>query len=512
MDLFDEDLLEEKKKVKKIGKGIIIAAVIVVILIIGVVIVMSYLQSQKLGAYVDGTQINFAADTYYVEDTGKIYISIKNVAKTLGYNYYNGEYGKASEDDKKGFVEKLETEAVSFETNSKKIYKTVLKDKTDTLTNNESNYMYIDEPIKYINGKLYTTMEGINEIYNVKISYNQDKNKFVMYTLPYLVTSYTSTVANYGYKELAPDFVNQKAMASDMLVVRREDGKMGVINPDGTEIIGAKYSNITYLETTNEFVVENNNKVGLVNNLGTTKISLDYDQIRLLDNDSGLYIAKSNDYYGVLNKQGDKIIYLEYDSIGIDNSLYNSSDITNPYLLYNTCIPVQKNKKWGLYDKTGKLVLPIEFDMMGCVISTGQTASANNALLLSDYEAIIVGKILREDDQDKKKYAVYNALGDMLVDLRIDSIYYIIQNGKEIYEMEVDGKRGNVDDVFKQNGISKINKDIIDTTQGSGDININQNIISNGTQTQNVTTENTQQGGQEESPTSEGQATEEIQE
>lgn len=59
MDLFEDDLLQEKKKVKKIGKGIIIAGVIVVILIIAVVVAIGYFQSKQLGTYIDGVATAF---------------------------------------------------------------------------------------------------------------------------------------------------------------------------------------------------------------------------------------------------------------------------------------------------------------------------------------------------------------------------------------------------------------------------------------------------------------------
>ena len=61
--------------------------------------------------------------------------------------------------------------------------------------------------------------------------------------------------------------------------------------------------------------------------------------------------------YGVINKQGSVVIYPEYDEIGVDKTLYKDVDITNPYLLYNNCIPVCKDKKWGIYNTVGKLLM-----------------------------------------------------------------------------------------------------------------------------------------------------------
>ena len=495
MDLFEDDLLEEKKKVKKIGTGIIIAAVIVVILIIGVVAALSYYQSKQLGMYVDGMGFGLSSSTVIVEESGKIYISIKDVSDAFGYKYYNGTYGTASEDTKKGFVQtKADEEVASFEMNSKKIYKILLN---DNARNNEYDYLYIDEPVRYVNGNLYTTLDGIKRIFNVDISYDQNTNKISAYTLAYLDQYYTTNIASFGYNQIDERFYNLKTIPNGMIVVKNDSGKYGVIDTQGKEIIGAKYSEITYIEATNEFLVENNDKVGMVNNLGRTRIALEYDDLKLLDNDSGLYIAKNNNRYGVINKQGTTIIHLEYDEIGIDKTLYKDTEITNPYLLYDTCIPVLRNKKWGIYNKTGKLLVPIEYDTIGCVVTTNQNASANNALLLSDYEAIIIGKNVEENNETQKSYAVVNTRGEFLVQFGssergniVNSIYYVTENGEDIYQIEVNGKTGNLDEVFKANNIQKVNKDIIDPESEGGGININQNIISNeDSQTQESTGE-----------------------
>ncbi len=495
MDLFEDDLLEEKKKVKKIGTGIIAAIVVVVILIIGVIVALSYYQSIQLGMYIDGMAYGITDSTIIV-DSGKVYVSIKDISKSLGYTYYNGVYGAASEDTKKGFVQTNTAEEVaSFEMNSKKIYKILLN---DNAKNNEYDYIYIDEPIRYINGNLYTTMDGMKRIFNVDISYNQETNKVSIYTLSYLDQYYTTGIANWGYNQVDERFYNLKSIPNGMVIVRNDIGKYGVVDTNGKEIIGAKYSDITYIEATNEFLVENNQKVGVVNNLGRTKIALEYDDLKLLDNDSGLYIAKLNNKYGVINKQGAIVIYIEYEDIGVDKTLYKDTEITNPYLLYNNCIPVCKDKKWGIYSVTGKLLVPVEYDTLGCVVTTSQSGSANNAILLSDYEAIIIGKNVEENNEGKKRYAVVNARGEFLVQFgsNIDSIYYITENGEDIYQIEVNGQKGKLDEVFKANGIEKVNKDIIDAEEGGGDINMNQNIIANNSTTEtaaNVTEETTEQ-------------------
>ena len=51
-------------------------------------------------------------------------------------------------------------------------------------------------------------------------------------------------------------------------------------------------------------------------------------------------------------------------------------------------LPVKKDEKWGIYNKNGKLILPIEYDSIGCVVGTASTKSAGDVVTIDDYEDI----------------------------------------------------------------------------------------------------------------------------
>lgn len=472
MDIFDEDILKEKQKNNKVKIIIIILIAVLAVAAIVIFMMINYLQAKQLAVYVDGVAISFSEDTFITDENGKLYIAAKNVASKLGYSYFNGTYGVLSEDTTKCHV-RNEYEAASFEANSKTIYKTSTQKSEDT------EYFYIDNPVKFVNGKLYITPEAFEVIFNATFSYDTTSNNIRMYTLDYLTTYYTSKMASYGYKEIVSDYNNRKTMIADMIVVKREDGKVGIIDLAGNEIIGAKYDAITYVETTKEFFVQNNSKVGLVSRTGKTKISSSYDKIDLIDTDLKLYLVQNNGKYGVLDENENKIIYLEYDKIGIDRSLYKNTNITNQYLLFNNCIPVQRDKKWGMYDKKGQLILPIEYDGIGCVVTTSQSGNRNNAVILPDYEAIIVEK----DD----KYGIVNSLGRLFVTTFLDSIYSVTESGEEIFEFEYQGSRIRLDTFLEENGIKKVSKDVVDTNTQT-DMN---NVMNTTNNTSSNTTTNT---------------------
>ena len=286
MDLFEEmngDQVIGKKKKSKTPKIIIAIIIILLVVIMGIVGVMMYLKTLTTKFYVDGANKEMNENYFQITEDGKIYISISDIAQLLGINYYNGEYGKISEDTSMGYVA-FSDEIVTFEANSNKIYK------IDTSESDETySYMYLDEELKYSNRKLYTTPDGIKKILNIGFEYDKDINIFSM---DYLNTYYTEKIANYGYKKLSDNFCNIKALKNDILVVEKEDGKKGVIKSDGTEIVGPKYDEIKYLENTGDYMVKSGNKVGIINGQGKSKISLDYEEVKMLDEDLGLYVVK----------------------------------------------------------------------------------------------------------------------------------------------------------------------------------------------------------------------------
>ena len=474
MDLFDNEELfkEEKKKVKKKGIIIISCIVVAIILIIGIVVAMMYFQSLEWGISVNGVGVQLKDTTIITdEQTGKVFVSISDIAPYVtGYTYLHGEYGNNSEDNTSGVVQCAD-EAVEFHANENKINKIQLKEDTN---DNEYGYMYLSEKIKYANGQLYAYVEDLNPLLNAKVTYNAETNKITLYGTEFLYEQYQASIANLGYTSLDPSFVNKKALASDIIVAKKSDGLTGIVTPEGKEIAGPRYTSVQWLETTEEFLVESNDKYGIISELGQSKISMNYDSIKLLDKDAGLYVVESNDKYGVINKSERQILYAEFDQIGVDKTQFPSLKDENQYLFYDSIIPVERDDKWGLYNINGEVILPVEYDSIGCVVSSQQTKSSNNAILLEDYEGIIVGKQMNESDTNKK-YAVYNPLGEQLVGFLLDNIFYRTENGEDIYYLEMNDQQGNLDEVFRANGIRKVSTSVNDS-------NLNNNLnINNGT-------------------------------
>lgn len=492
MNLLENEEQIRKNKNTKIIMGIIIAC-IVVLMILGAVVLLQIQNVQKnmIKLTVDSKSISKISDSLFLIEDDTVYVSIRDFAELVGYKGYNGDY--TSEGLSKGYIQN-DNEEASYTLNSNKLYKKLL-------ATNDNEYYTLDKPVKIQNDKLYMDLSGVQIATNCAISYDANNKKFTVYTLPYLVKAYTEKFTDTDLAEENADFSNQKALLYNMVVVRSLDadgkptGNYGVKSADGTEIIGTKYKSLKFLESTSEFIVETENgKMGILSSKGATKIAPAYDEIKQIDKNLNLYLVKNNNKYGVINQQGNVIIYTEYDQIGVDTTQFESNNIKNPYLLFDNCIPVLRDKKWGFFDKTGKQVVVNKYDEIGCVIGTQEGTSNQNLLIIPEYEAIVVG--MADKQNSNKKYGLVNSRGEELIGCVLDKLYSVRTSGQDIYYMEQikdeqTTVRRDVIEWLQQNGkkkptVSNNNATTSGTTQ-TNTVN-SQNQTTTQTQTQNQAT------------------------
>ena len=472
MNLLDEDFSNNKtKKTSNLIKIIIVFIVLIVIAIIGIVAYMMYLQGSVLRVYVDDMENADFENLLVVEQDGTMYVPIRAIANYLGYNSYNGEYSNKSEDNSKCYVE-CEGEAANLTLNSNKIYKLNLEENDNNYT-----YVYMDKPVKAINGELYITTDGMQKAFNASFFYDQEKNRITIYTTQYLINAYTNTILNYGYTKISDVFENEKAVAKNMLVVTDEK-HYGVINPsDGTEILECKYDDIRYQEATGDFIVCSDDKYGIIGIDKKTKVTISYDSIELMDYDAGLYLVSKNSRYGVIDLKGNNIIYAENEQIGVDISRFEDNDLKTGYILVNNLIPVMKNSKWGLFDTKGNQVVEFEYDSLGYVANNSREAT--NLLVIPDYN-VIVACI---DD----RYTLLNSSGEQPIKAFVDDIYMVINGGEKQYLMTANNRTYDVEDYLDKLGV--LESESTNTT--------------NTNTTSNTTADNTQSNNQGNSETAE---------
>ncbi len=433
MELIGTNAQEKNKKTKKIMIGIIITIVLLLIASFIILGVIYYLKQGQFKLYIDG-KVSKTSDDLFIFEGDTVYVSIRDIANMVGYQYYNGGYKQYTEDETKCYVES-ENEVCTLEMDSTIIYKTPPE-------NLDYEYYTLTTPVKRINGKLYITAEGISVACNLKFYYDANKNQVTIYTLPYYTNYY---VTNYKTSAISENFKNQKALLYNLLVVQNIDNtqsasrniRYGVykIGENGiTEVVGTKYTDIEFIESTQEFIVKTTeNQVGIITADGKTKVQPQYDSLKQIDKDLNLYLATSNNKKGVIEKNGKILIYLEYDEIGLDTSKFQDDDIKNPYILYNNAIPVKQNGKWGMYDIRGNLILPIEYDGFGCITNDKTKSSI---LLIPDVKAIVVSKLYDIEKQGKQNYyGVVDFQGKVLMLTGLQSVYSVTNNGIKEYTM-----------------------------------------------------------------------------
>lgn len=477
MNIIEESFQEKQKKDKtKLVKRIILVVIIILVLaIIGIAITMVYLDKAKLRVYVDGKINDEVKDLLVIQEDGKIYIPIKEIAPYIGYESYNGDYRDKSEDKSRCYIQ-CEDEVANFTLNSNKIYKLSTKSKSNT--GEDYDYFYADEPIKAMNGILYTDTVGFEEAFNTVFNYDRNNNRIQIYTMPYLIQSYTNSVLDYGYSKIDDDFENQKAILESMLIVQRDgSGTIGVINCDtGDVLIEPKYDDIEYLQDTNDFLVTSNKKVGILSNSGELKVQLLYDSLELMDSDSGLYLAERDGKYGVIDTNGSIKIHLEYDEIGVDITRFTNNDIKNKFILADNLIPVKKDKLWGFFDKTGKQLVDFKYESFGYIASNNRDAM--NLLVIPEYNMIVAKR--------DGKYALVNSEGEETVPNILDDAYMTISSGVTYYYMTYNDKRYDIEDYLDAVGVEKIEEGVI---SGSSNNGANNNETNGNTETTNNTEE-----------------------
>jgi len=128
--------------------------------------------TNKNKIYIDNEQVTTpVGDVLLITTEGKKFLSLKELTSLIGYNYFNGEYSKFSEDIDKCYIENIvqiqensengkETtknirNIVGLEVNSNKIYKTNSESKLDY------EYIQISDEILQYEKNLYISIDDV---------------------------------------------------------------------------------------------------------------------------------------------------------------------------------------------------------------------------------------------------------------------------------------------------------------------------------------------------------------
>ena len=105
---------ERENKSKKILIILLIIAVILAIIIFITMMILKGTLPKDLRLNVDSKYVQIPSELFVFDNqTQEIYISLRDIASLIGYEYYNGEYNKYTEDTKKCYLQS-EKQIVGF--------------------------------------------------------------------------------------------------------------------------------------------------------------------------------------------------------------------------------------------------------------------------------------------------------------------------------------------------------------------------------------------------------------
>ena len=170
----------------------------------------------------------------------------------------------------------------------------------------------------------------------------------------------------------------------------QKDGKFGLIDLTGNEIIQIEYDEISVIpEIENSFKVKKDNKYGIVDGDGKTVVQTQYADIDVLgkDNKSGFIVKNDSGKYGIVDYSNTQILEAKYDSI---EKVYG-----------NDMYVVTISGKQKVVNKAGEDVLTTGFDSIKQIL-----ANQENAVIF-----------MKSD-----KCGVMNTNGEVLIDALYDSL------------------------------------------------------------------------------------------
>lgn len=352
MDLLGQ---ENSKEQKSQGKKIVLTLLIIAsILLIVILIAMFTLQGNKektLGLKINGKDTKISENMLISDESGNTYISIEELAQLIGYDYIKGGYLEYNVDENKGYIETI-NQVIEYEVNSTKIYKV-----TPNSVANEEYYNLNNKIIKK-NDTLYIALEDLNVGCNVVYMFSEQEYKIIINTTENLISEYQEKLTEQKLK-INNNFNNQRALPYNMMVVSNESEKIGVIDFNQNSLIGYKYSTMQFDECSQNFIVSNENKYGVISREGKVIIETKYENVRIINYSPLLYEVKINNKYGVLDETGKLIINIEYDKIGFNEQ----SNLTEPVIIIKKLennqngIVVCKNNKYGIINLETKRVI-----------------------------------------------------------------------------------------------------------------------------------------------------------
>ena len=361
------------------------------------------------------------------------------------------------------------------------IYRQLVKDgrEYEIMTIDEKDYEYFiarqgeNYGVLNRNGDIVINAEYTNVIIPnptkpVFICYEGENTKVLNQNNETIYTEY-SNIEPIRLKNIASELMYEKN-----ILTYEQDGKTGLISIDGEILTDPIYESIEGLPyKEGELLVRLEGKYGVINNKGNDLVPTEYDQITV-DNyvteedgykNAGYIVSNTTDdgyRYGYMDIEGNLLLNPEYTDIVRMN---NAEDKDNIYLI------VAQNGQYGLY-KNEEQVIPNEYQSI-------EYNGENNMLVLEKTKkygvATIEGEIkIPVEFPQINSTGIYiyatNTDGNVQVfdtngtEVSADSNINILNTENENYQIKIDNTQGSVYSIIDKDGnqITKTNYSYIE--------------------------------------------------
>lgn len=254
-------------------------------------------------------------------------------------------------------------------------------------------------------------------MYDVNYSDGSYKTKAINSKNEELFTSYTSVEPLNNYDSSKNIWYETTALKV------QKDGKYGLINLDGNEVLSCIYDKIDTIKgVKNSILIQKDGLFGLVNATGNIIIEPQYSDIQGLTDEytNGYIVRNSENNYGVIGVNKDQILECKY------------SDIKHVY--GNDMYVVKENGKWKVISKDGTTNTEISYDDVTSINSNCMIIKSKDKYGISgidktekvkaeyqNLEYVFSDYYIAKKDN---KYGVINSQNEALVPIEYDTLVF----------------------------------------------------------------------------------------
>lgn len=227
--------------------------------------------------------------------------------------------------------------------------------------------------------------------------------------------------------------------ADNGFFITKLNDKSGCINGNGKVILPAKYTQVNVDHGSIEFSI--NDKYSIIDENGVVIKSV-YDYIDKVPN-SNLSIVKLNNKYGIVDRTGKVMVPFKYDDINyVDfRGRFYANNQTNTYTSIDR-FSVSIGEKYGVIDENGTIIVPCKYDDAQILNSGMIILEKSNKFSFADRNGRIISKC---------KYDDITRVGDFLAFEKNNKYGFLNDNGEEVIPPTYDYISLYYNDIYNSN-------------------------------------------------------------